>query len=87
MRTDNTLRFELPSGTLVYGEVVEEKRGEARSMRRVTGFHIVDALYLGGEDVRNVDFKTRNEMVRGFCQVRSTICSAQLEKGIDSTLE
>lgn len=64
----DTLKFELPLGTLIYGEVVEEKRGEARSMRRVTGFHIIDALYLGGEDIRTIDFKTRNEMIRGFCQ-------------------
>ena len=73
VRTNNSLRFEFPAGTLVYGEVVEEKRGEANSMRRVTGFHIINALYLGNEDVRSVDFKTRNEMIRMFCQVRQRI--------------
>ena len=46
-RTEDSLRFEMPSGTLVYGEIVKEMRGEARSMRRVTAFHIIDALYLG----------------------------------------
>merc|ERR1719262_1044793 len=68
VRTNNSLKFEFPAGTLVYGEVVEEKRGEANSMRRVTGFHIIDALYLGNEDVRSADFKARNEMIRGFCR-------------------
>jgi len=64
----NLAKFELASGTLLYGEVVEEKRGEARSMRRVMAFHVIDALYLGGEDVRDVDFKARNAMITAFCQ-------------------
>ena len=37
----NLAKFELASGTLLYGEVVEEKRGEARSMRRVMAFHVI----------------------------------------------
>ena len=68
----NLAKFELASGTLLYGEVVEEKRGEARSMRRVMAFHVIDALYLGGEDVRDVDFKARNAMITAFCQVSQT---------------
>jgi len=67
-RTEDTLRFEMPAGTLVYGEVVREMRGEARSMRRVTAFHIIDALYLGGEDLREMDIKTRNELAVNFCK-------------------
>ena len=31
--------------------------------------HVADALYLGGEDVRDVDFKARNVMITAFCQV------------------
>lgn len=38
-------------------------RGEFRSMRRVPGLHVIDALFIGGEDVRHSDFRHRNELV------------------------
>ena len=50
-------------GTLLYAEIIQEMRGEFRSMRRVPGVHVIDALFIGGEDVRHADFRLRNELV------------------------
>ena len=43
--------LELSPGTLVYGELVQECIGEGRSQRKLTTFHIIDAITLGDEDV------------------------------------
>merc|ERR1712142_240435 len=37
-------------------------------MRRVVAFHVIDVLFLGGEDLRDTDIKTRNELAKVFCK-------------------
>lgn len=56
--------FILSSGTLIYAEIVTEMRGECKSMRRATAIHIIDALFIGGEDIRGRDFMTRNQYIQ-----------------------
>jgi len=62
------LQFDLSRGTLLYGEIVKEMRGEGRSQRKVTAFHIVDAIFLGEEDLRQRDLVERNELCRIFAK-------------------
>lgn len=50
----------LPNDTLVYGEIVDELEGEGRAQRRTPAVHLIDALYLGGQDVRNETLDTRS---------------------------
>lgn len=64
-KVDDTLKFELPRGTLIYAETVIEMRGEHHSCRRVKAVQIIDAAFIGSQDLRNLDFKTRNE----FCHL------------------
>ena len=37
-------------------------------MRKGPGLHLLDALFIAGEDVRNFDLKVRNAMLRTFVQ-------------------
>ena len=37
----------------------------------MTTFHIIDAVFLRGEDLRAIDFKARNEMCRVFAKAMS----------------
>ena len=39
-------------------------RGEFKSMRRATSIHVIDAIFIGGEDLQDLDFKTRNLQVQ-----------------------
>ncbi|XP_055629042.1 cap-specific mRNA (nucleoside-2'-O-)-methyltransferase 1 [Toxorhynchites rutilus septentrionalis] len=38
--------------TLVYGEIVKEMQGEGKKQTHIHAFHIIDAIIIGGEDVR-----------------------------------
>ncbi|KAK6617235.1 hypothetical protein RUM44_005566 [Polyplax serrata] len=51
--------FVLPADTLVYGEIVEETQGEGKSQMKYFAFHIIDGLFLGGEDIRNRNLDER----------------------------
>ena len=62
----NEAKFDLPAQTLIYAEAVQECRGEARGMRKCPSLHVIDAVYVAGEDWRNHDLKTRNEMLKIF---------------------
>jgi len=46
-------RIELAADTLILGEIVEELAKEGTSQIRTPTLHIVDAVRLGGVDVRN----------------------------------
>ena len=50
-RVDDQIRFELSPNTLLYAEIVKEFRGEGKSQRRVTSVQVIDAMFLGGEDI------------------------------------
>lgn len=59
-------RVELPSKTLLEVQAVTELRGEGKGQRRQTTLHVLDALYLCGEDVRNVSFEERQTKLSKF---------------------
>lgn len=51
---EDNLKCELPSGTLVYGELVTEIKGEKMGSRKVSALHIIDVAFIGEEDLRYV---------------------------------
>jgi len=55
----NDKRLELPAKTLVYGEMVKEISGSKSNQIITTTFHIIDALLLGGKDVRFAHYTQR----------------------------
>ncbi|CAG2171447.1 unnamed protein product, partial [Oppiella nova] len=55
-------KFELSPSTLVYGEYVQELKGEGKAQRRIAAFHIIDPLFIGGTDVRDKCFEERISM-------------------------
>lgn len=61
---ESLCKVELPSGTLLFGEIVHELRGEGKNMRKVVALHIIDGLFIGGEDIRNLDLKSRNSNLK-----------------------
>ena len=65
-RLDDSVKFELSPGTLLYGEVVTEYRGEGKSQRKVKSVHIIDGWYLGGEDISSKHFMERQDLLRLF---------------------
>ena len=50
-------------------QVVTELRGEGKSQRRVTAVHVIDVLYLGGEDLRRLHFMERQKQAALFLRV------------------
>ncbi|KAK1130818.1 hypothetical protein K0M31_018927 [Melipona bicolor] len=62
------IKIELPPNTLVYAEVVYEMVKEFKHQQKVLALHIIDALYLGGEDVRGKYITDRYESTKIFCE-------------------
>lgn len=69
----------------------KEMRGNARSMRRMTAIHIVDAAFLGGEDVRKLNYKDRLQQCSIFAKAINkpslpdyTVVRAKEVFGLDS---
>ena len=50
---------ELVRDTLIYGERIQELRGEGRSQKRSYALHVIDAVFLGGVDVSKFHLKER----------------------------
>ena len=50
---------ELAANTIVYGDIVDEISILESKQITTTGFQIIDALVLGGKDVRNLPFEER----------------------------
>merc|ERR1740128_82100 len=63
-----TEKIELARDTLVYGELVQELKGEGRSQKRSYALHIIDAIYLGGVDVSQLHLKERHEKCRKYAK-------------------
>ncbi|XP_071961827.1 cap-specific mRNA (nucleoside-2'-O-)-methyltransferase 1-like [Antedon mediterranea] len=63
------INLQLPGDTLFEAEIVQELRGEGSGQRRMTAIHIVDCMWLAGEDVRKKHFTER--MIKAGLFVRS----------------
>ncbi|CAG2108369.1 unnamed protein product [Medioppia subpectinata] len=61
-------KFELSPSTLLYGEYVQELKGEGKAQRRIAAFHIIDPLFIGGTDVRNKCFEERVSLATKFAK-------------------
>ncbi|XP_013115503.2 cap-specific mRNA (nucleoside-2'-O-)-methyltransferase 1 [Stomoxys calcitrans] len=58
--------FEISPKSLFYGELVFEYSGEGRTQTRVCGLHIIDAIILGGRDIRRSPLVERLHMCAKF---------------------
>lgn len=58
--------FEISPKSLFYGEIVYEYCGEGRTQTRVCGLHIIDAVMLGGKDIRRLKLRDRVKMCNKF---------------------
>ncbi|XP_033633452.1 cap-specific mRNA (nucleoside-2'-O-)-methyltransferase 1-like [Asterias rubens] len=56
---DKRCNLRLPGDTLFEAELVEELRGEGSGQRKSYALHMLDAMWLGGEDVRHLHFTER----------------------------
>uniref|UniRef100_A0A336LYZ0 Cap-specific mRNA (nucleoside-2'-O-)-methyltransferase 1 n=1 Tax=Culicoides sonorensis TaxID=179676 RepID=A0A336LYZ0_CULSO len=64
----NDLCLELCPRTLIYGEIVKEYIGESRKQRNISALHIIDAIVLGGVDIRKMNLVERNRMCCKFAR-------------------
>lgn len=58
--------LEMSADTLIYGEIVTEMIGEARKQITLKALHIIDAIVLGGKDIRHKPLMERNQMCQKF---------------------
>ncbi|CAB0004345.1 unnamed protein product, partial [Nesidiocoris tenuis] len=56
---DDKVRAELNPGTLVYGEVIPELKGEGRGMVQKNALHIIDGFSIGFETIANLPYAER----------------------------
>lgn len=71
-------KFELSPKTLVYGEFVQELKGEGKAQRRIAAFHIIDPLFLGGTDVREKCFEERIALANKFAKAVNKTSQTEL---------
>ncbi|XP_046632106.1 cap-specific mRNA (nucleoside-2'-O-)-methyltransferase 1-like isoform X1 [Daphnia pulicaria] len=69
---------ELARDTLIFGELIQELRGEGRSQKRSTALHVIDAVFLGGVDVSKLHLKDRSEKIRQFCKALNRVSRTDL---------
>ncbi|XP_072031991.1 cap-specific mRNA (nucleoside-2'-O-)-methyltransferase 1-like [Amphiura filiformis] len=56
----------LPGDTLFEAELLQELKGEGYGQRRMQALHIIDAMWLGGTDIRNLHFTERLNKINVF---------------------
>uniref|UniRef100_A0A182N1J3 Cap-specific mRNA (nucleoside-2'-O-)-methyltransferase 1 n=2 Tax=Cellia TaxID=44534 RepID=A0A182N1J3_9DIPT len=62
------IAIELPSGTIIYAEIVRELQGEGKSQIVINTLHIIDGLVLGGEDIRRLPLRHRMARCQQFAR-------------------
>jgi len=62
-KCDN-LKFELPSETILYGEQVEERKGEGKAQLKIVTLHIIDVILIGGQNFQDRLFSERNRIAQ-----------------------
>lgn len=73
------LHVEITPNTLVYAEVVRELSGEGRSQTVTHALHLIDAIRLGGVDVRNKSLPERLRMCEKFALALNRPAGSQKE--------
>lgn len=81
-KLEDGLRLELPRNTLLEAEIVTELRGEGMGQRKVTSFHILDALFLFGKDIRSLHFNERVERLKKFVKSITKLTRSDLARVI-----
>ncbi|XP_033334094.2 cap methyltransferase 1 [Megalopta genalis] len=64
----NNNSIQLPAGTLIYGELLHEMTKQSRYQRKLLALHIIDAYFLGGENVSNEHLRKRHTLAKKFCE-------------------
>ncbi|XP_071486988.1 cap-specific mRNA (nucleoside-2'-O-)-methyltransferase 1-like [Diadema antillarum] len=59
-------KLQLPGDTLFEAELIEELRGEGQGQRRMQTVHILDALWLAGQDIRHLPYSERVQKIGLF---------------------
>ncbi|XP_013416099.1 cap-specific mRNA (nucleoside-2'-O-)-methyltransferase 1 [Lingula anatina] len=65
------IKLELPKDTLLEGELVQELKGEGKGQRKLMTFHVLDAMFICGDDIRQEHFNVRIEKLRLFVKALS----------------
>ncbi|XP_074092933.1 cap-specific mRNA (nucleoside-2'-O-)-methyltransferase 1 isoform X2 [Macrotis lagotis] len=65
------LKTELPRDTLLLVEIVYELKGEGKAQRKISAIHILDALVLNGQDIREQHFNQRIQLATKFVKAVS----------------
>lgn len=60
--------FEISPKSLFFGEIVFEHSGEGRTQTKICSLHIIDAIILGGKDVRRLRLSERISMCEKFAK-------------------
>jgi len=63
-----TENLELMNNTLVYADLVDEIEIKGGKQIMWSGFHIMDALILGGKDIRELPSNERSELISKFAK-------------------
>ncbi|XP_063958998.1 cap-specific mRNA (nucleoside-2'-O-)-methyltransferase 1-like [Lytechinus pictus] len=59
-------KLQLPGGTLFEAELIEELKGEGSGQRRMLTAHIVDAMWLAGQDIHSLPYSERLQRISLF---------------------
>ncbi|XP_076643921.1 cap methyltransferase 1 [Halictus rubicundus] len=60
--------IEMPAGTILYAEQINEMTKQHRNQRRLCTLHIIDVLFLGSEDVSKKCLIERHKLAKKFCK-------------------
>ncbi|XP_053950951.1 cap-specific mRNA (nucleoside-2'-O-)-methyltransferase 1 [Anastrepha ludens] len=58
--------FEVSPRSIFYGEIVYEYTGEGRTQTRVCALHIIDAIMIGGIDIRRLKLSERSRLCQKY---------------------
>lgn len=64
----SNIKLELSAGTLLLGEIVKEIKGERQGQVWIYALHIVDAICLGGNDIRHLHITERAKQCHLFAK-------------------
>ncbi|XP_078037028.1 cap methyltransferase 1 [Augochlora pura] len=60
--------IQLPADTLIYAEQLYEMTKQRKNQRKLLALHIIDAYFLGAQDVSNKSLQERHKLAKKFCE-------------------